>query len=175
MALCNKCGQVIKNIITIQGKSYGTTCAQHVLGTELPFGFSGDYDVYTNKLAEIKAKRDLEATNRKNIEEEYWLKMTPIFNRVMFVLSRSYDLTEFELNFCRSLKYRIEDMMISELSEKQLALFEKIEDPIVERRDVALRAERDKLVSAKFTELAPMAKEKGWTVAKLREYINTII
>lgn len=169
-ATCNKCGQTIKNVITIDGKTYGTTCAERVLGVKLPFGFTGDYNVHLNKIEEIQAK----CTELKKIEAIYWAEMDSIYSRIKVVISRSYDLSEWELNFCRSLKNRIESMN-GELTPNQFSRFETIEAPIVDRINYAKKGERRALINSKFTELIPFAKSKGWNATQLREYINTIV
>ena len=56
---CVKCGASIKNIVDINGKSYGTSCAETVLGVRLPKKFSGDG-------AKFKAEKEL--TDAKNIK-----------------------------------------------------------------------------------------------------------
>jgi hypothetical protein len=71
---CESCGQEITNIVMINGKSYGTTCALYVLGIkELPLWFNGgDWD-------EAKAKHEANLENNaKQFEEaraitsEFW-------------------------------------------------------------------------------------------------------
>ena len=53
----------IKNVVRIDGKNYGTTCASHILGTSmLSFKRDGEVDVEATKAAE--AKRRLTADER---------------------------------------------------------------------------------------------------------------
>ena len=53
---CSKCGSLIKNIVTINGKIYGTSCAEVVLGVKLPKNFNGDGSAFKMK-KEISLKQ----------------------------------------------------------------------------------------------------------------------
>lgn len=61
MVCCSKCGQVITEVVTINGKPFGTTCALHELGiADFPSWFKGgDYSKakseYDAKQADLKA------------------------------------------------------------------------------------------------------------------------
>jgi hypothetical protein len=50
LGICSKCGASIKNIVDINGKSYGTSCAETVLGIRLPKNYSGDGVGFKKKL-----------------------------------------------------------------------------------------------------------------------------
>jgi hypothetical protein len=170
MTNCTNCGQTIKNIVTISGKPYGTTCAEYKLGISLPIGFSGDYDAHIENVAIMQAK----CRNQKKRDSIYWADMDLIYSRLKVVLSRKYDLTEWELSFCRSLISSIESMNGS-LTNAQLDRFEAIEAPISKRITAAKNIETAKLIDNKFQELIPMAKMNGWNATQLTEYIKTII
>ena len=60
--ICSMCGVTIKNIVTIDGKSYGTDCATKVLGiNNLPSWFKGgDWD---------SAKLDYDMLYKKRVED----------------------------------------------------------------------------------------------------------
>jgi len=56
-ATCSCCGMSIKNIVRIDGKNYGTTCASHILGTSMiSFKRDGEVDVEATKAAEAKRR-----------------------------------------------------------------------------------------------------------------------
>lgn len=71
---CCKCGTQIMNVITIDGKPYGTECATNILGIEqLPLWFKGG-DWNSAKLAHDENERNQinELKNRKEITSKYW-------------------------------------------------------------------------------------------------------
>jgi hypothetical protein len=51
---CSNCGQLIKNIVTISGKPYGTKCAEKILGVNLPHSFSGSWEKHLKEQEERK-------------------------------------------------------------------------------------------------------------------------
>lgn len=53
---CSCCGAGIKHIVTIDGKTYGTTCASHLLGTSMLVIRDGVVDVQATKDGEAKRK-----------------------------------------------------------------------------------------------------------------------
>lgn len=100
---CSKCGTVIKNVIMIQGKPYGTECATTVLGIkQLPSWFKGgDWD---------KAKLDNEALNEQNkidfeqrrlITSKNWNDFIRLSKASLSARKRGND---FETNFIDSIK-----------------------------------------------------------------------
>lgn len=70
---CSRCGSGIKNIITIKGKIYGTTCAEVVLDKRLPRDFSyGDYDKYLSDKADKVKEWNEENERIENITDTNW-------------------------------------------------------------------------------------------------------
>lgn len=69
---CTNCSASIKNVVIIQGKPYGTTCAEKILGKSLPKNFSGDYDKY-EKEQKIKHEESVSEFNKvKGRTRKYW-------------------------------------------------------------------------------------------------------
>jgi hypothetical protein len=71
-ATCTNCQAHIKNIVMIDGKTYGTTCAEGILGTRLPKGFSGDYNAYAKKESVKHESQVAEFNMRKELTRKYW-------------------------------------------------------------------------------------------------------
>ena len=84
MTTCEKCGAHIKNVIIIDGKPYGTTCAEAHLGIQgLPYWFKGgDWN-------KAKAARDAEVKDAR-IALRAHLAMMDEFWPEWVMLSRIY-------------------------------------------------------------------------------------
>jgi len=155
MGTCFKCGASIKNIVEIDSKMYGTSCAETILGIKLPKNFKGDAEKYKSD-QEIKRadnKRRFEKTilitkEGWNINEYF----TSLYKKASsrwekdFVRScseqcsatileyikgdRSFDksLSEWNEDYMGSFPYRDYDINIefSKLSEKQRAILNKM-------------------------------------------------
>lgn len=74
MTTCTTCGQLITEIVTINGKPYGTTCALDVLGLEkFPAWFKGgDFNQSKKKYDNEMQSANERYQNAKNITKEYW-------------------------------------------------------------------------------------------------------
>lgn len=93
---CSKCGSSIKNIVDINGRIYGTSCAETVLGVRLPKNFTGDG---------MKFKEDKEALKAKNKERfEETLKTTLKGWNINIYFTNAYRSAknEWERNFVAS-------------------------------------------------------------------------
>lgn len=109
---CDRCGQVITDIVMINAKPYGTTCAQAVLGIkEFPFWFKGgDWD---------RAVKDHEATKKHNakqfeeardITSEFWSEWHALsiikqdaYNNHNYWLFNFIDSVMLQLGYTRSI------------------------------------------------------------------------
>ena len=69
---CKKCGAAIKNIVEINGKDYGTNCAETILGLKLPKNFSGDGQKYKKEIELQKQKFVKESANLLHLTEKGW-------------------------------------------------------------------------------------------------------
>ena len=94
--ICSKCGAVIKNIVDINGKSYGTSCAETVLGVRLPKNFSG------NGLKFKEDKEVLKAKNKKRFERTIKLTLKGWNINVYFTNAYKKAKNEWERNFIYS-------------------------------------------------------------------------
>lgn len=99
-AQCTQCQATIKNIVIIDGKPYGTTCAEHILGTRLPEGFKGDYNSYKRERQEAHEKSVAEFEKRKEITRKHWGDMI-ILNRAMWNARDKFN--DWEANFVHSI------------------------------------------------------------------------
>lgn len=100
---CYKCGTSIKNVITINGKHYGTECATGILGIkQLPNWFKGgDWD---------KAKLEKDAFDNKNRQKFEERRLITAKNWGDFIrlskasLSARRRSNDFEINFIDSIR-----------------------------------------------------------------------
>ena len=69
---CKNCGAAIKNIVTINGEHYGTTCAEHILGRNLPKNFTGSYEKLKEREEKKQASRDKEWAEKKENGRKSW-------------------------------------------------------------------------------------------------------
>ena len=95
MGVCSNCGRHIKNIVTINGKPYGTECAQYILGQKLPKGFTGNYDDYK---VEMDAQV-LSALESKRRVAENWNEIWAL-NRIL--LDMRYQGNDWAVQFINS-------------------------------------------------------------------------
>lgn len=74
MTTCSTCGQVINEVVIINGKPYGTTCAQNILGIrEFPSWFKGgDWDKAKTERDILDAKNADDFSTRKEITAKFW-------------------------------------------------------------------------------------------------------
>ncbi len=69
---CTRCGQDIAAVITIDGKPFGTKCAEVVLGHKLPNNFSGDYTAHVAEVKETQTRLMNQRTQAEAITAELW-------------------------------------------------------------------------------------------------------
>ena len=74
MTTCTTCGQVINEVVIIEGKAYGTTCAQNELGIrQFPSWFSGgDWDKAKSERELLDTKNANDFATRKEITAMFW-------------------------------------------------------------------------------------------------------
>ena len=83
----------------INGKPYGTTCAESELGVRLPKNFSGDYNKYAEKQAANHKAQVADFERRKEITREFWDDMI-LLNKAMINARRKSG--DWESNFVSS-------------------------------------------------------------------------
>lgn len=106
---CVKCGAAIKNIVAIGGKTYGTSCAETVLGVRLPKDFAGDG-------AKFKAEKQL--SDADNIERfRQTIEITAKGWNVNEEMTATYRKaqSEWERDFVRSCAAQITATLLLEL------------------------------------------------------------
>lgn len=72
MTNCTNCSAHIKNVVTIGGKPYGTTCAEAIIGNKLPLNFSGDADAYIAKKQVNDAKQRADFKQSLAVTKKGW-------------------------------------------------------------------------------------------------------
>lgn len=74
MTFCTNCGQAINEIITIDGKPYGTTCGRAKLGLlDFPSWFKGgDWNKAKSDHDKFLSDQESILTEAKSITAEYW-------------------------------------------------------------------------------------------------------
>ena len=100
---CLKCGASIKNIVDINGKSYGTSCAETVLGVRLPKDFSGDG-------AKFKAEKELSDFN--NVKK---------FRKTIEITSKGWGINVYFTNTYRKAKNDWERSFIQSCADQSAA------------------------------------------------------
>jgi hypothetical protein len=105
---CTKCGQVINEVVIIDGLPYGTTCAERVLGIkELPTWFKGgDWDKAKREREYFEVNRINEYSEAISITSEFWSEwhiLSDIYKRAYY--QNNNFLTDFMSNIIRQLGY----------------------------------------------------------------------
>lgn len=149
---CTKCGASIKYIVTIGGVSYGTKCAETILGHGLPKNYSGsieDYQAWKKKQKEIDERRNAEmVAKHKELQKKrkkWFKKYTDDVKKLHLAFCRASNdwecdfvcsianqidlpvlgsMREWEMKYFQYQQY--EPRGLAALSEKQMAIFNRI-------------------------------------------------
>lgn len=101
-AVCSRCGTSIKNVITINGKPYGTECATKIIGIDdLPFWFKGgDWDRSLAKRVASEEQRKSEFEFIKGNTNKHWADFLRLSKAYRKACSKQ---NEWQINFIASL------------------------------------------------------------------------
>ena len=74
MTTCTTCGQIINQIVLIDGLAYGTTCAENKLGIrQFPSWFKGgDWDKAKRQNDDLRLKNQIDFQKRRKITSDAW-------------------------------------------------------------------------------------------------------
>ena len=110
-SICYRCGQAIKNVIIIDGKNYGTTCAEKILDRSLPKNFSGDYSLLLEREAveqNNKEKLTNEWKEKNKLADEITAEYWPLLQDFSQALSNAKNrFNDWEINFVYSVARQI--------------------------------------------------------------------
>jgi len=102
MTTCTTCNQVINEVITIDGKPYGTTCAERKLGiNHLPAWFrGGDWDSAKTKHDKLMLDNSADFARIKEITSRSWSEWI-ILSKISHKAQREQN--DFASNFIESI------------------------------------------------------------------------